>query len=159
MYNDGRFDEAMKTLDEVLKINPESTGALYNIACCYASTNRNEEALEIAEHLMNVLRDNPIINCFVGGVLNFRHRKQWESMFEDGIVIENIDIGEAVNELVLPTNGKKGQGTCIVCLLLNMILSRIQSCEVARTVLRGHLQLWGEHLSLHPRSRSPGELH
>ena len=70
MYNDGRFDEAMKTLDEVLKINPESTGALYNIACCYASTNRNEEALEIAEHLMNVLRDNPIINCFVGGVLS-----------------------------------------------------------------------------------------
>ena len=96
---------------------------------------------------------------FVSGVLNFRHRKQWESMFEDGIVIENIDIGEAVNELVLPTNGKKGQGTCIVCLLLNMILSRIQSCEVARTVLRGHLQLWGEHLSLHPRSRSPGKLH
>ena len=30
---------------------------------------------------------------FIGGIISFRQRKHWESMFEDGIVVENIDTG------------------------------------------------------------------
>jgi hypothetical protein len=31
---------------------------------------------------------------FVRGILSFERRKQWESNFEDGVVVETIDIGE-----------------------------------------------------------------
>lgn len=31
---------------------------------------------------------------FISGVMGFDRRKQWESMFEDGVVVEAIDIGE-----------------------------------------------------------------
>jgi hypothetical protein len=30
---------------------------------------------------------------FVRGFLSFERRAQWESMFEDGITVEDIDIG------------------------------------------------------------------
>jgi hypothetical protein len=32
--------------------------------------------------------------------MSFQKRKQWESMFEDGVVVEGIDIGEAPSVLL-----------------------------------------------------------
>ncbi len=32
--------------------------------------------------------------------MSFQKRKQWEGMFEDGVVVEGIDIGEAFSVLL-----------------------------------------------------------
>ena len=32
---------------------------------------------------------------WIRGIMSFEKRKQWESMFEDGIVVEGINLGES----------------------------------------------------------------
>eukprot|EP01038_Epipyxis_sp_PR26KG_P005248 gene5248-7293_t len=44
---------------------------------------------------------------FIKGILNFSTRKQWESMFEDGVIVEGIETGEPLSILIqddLPAN-------------------------------------------------------
>ena len=46
---------------------------------------------------------------FINGIMTFERRKQWESMFEDGVTVEAIDIGEKAapfwleEETIVPT--------------------------------------------------------
>jgi hypothetical protein len=39
-------------------------------------------------------------SSFIKGIMSFQKRKQWESMYEDGIAVEVIDIGEPPSVLV-----------------------------------------------------------
>lgn len=39
---------------------------------------------------------------FIGGIMGFDRRKQWESMFEDGVIVEAIDIGEPPSAILTP---------------------------------------------------------
>lgn len=34
------------------------------------------------------------------GIMNFQKRKQWEGMFEDGVIVEGIETGEAASLLL-----------------------------------------------------------
>lgn len=38
---------------------------------------------------------------FIKGIMSFETRKQWESMYEDGFVVEAIDIGEKRSAILL----------------------------------------------------------
>ena len=37
---------------------------------------------------------------FIGGILSFERRRQWEGMFEDGVVVEGVDLGEGYSPLL-----------------------------------------------------------
>jgi hypothetical protein len=36
----------------------------------------------------------------IEGVMSFKQRKQWEGLFEDGLAVEAIDIGEGASILL-----------------------------------------------------------
>jgi hypothetical protein len=53
---------------------------------------------------------------FIKGVMSFKQRKQWEGLFEDGLAVEAIDIGEGpcavlFDESETATNPAKSSGT------------------------------------------------
>jgi hypothetical protein len=65
---------------------------------CFPYLSSSAESITIFSVQVGMVGESP--QGFIRGILNFRQRKQWESMFEDGIVVENIDTGELVNSLI-----------------------------------------------------------
>eukprot|EP00981_Chlorochromonas_danica_P009639 scaffold2798_cov160-Ochromonas_danica.AAC.8 len=55
--------------------------------------------------MTGIVAENP--KGFVRSILNFDKRRQWESTFEDGVVVEGIDIGEAPNALLRDDDDEK----------------------------------------------------
>lgn len=49
--------------------------------------------------MTGVVGDSPI--GFIKSIMNFDKRRQWESMFEDGVIVEGIDLGEKLSPLFL----------------------------------------------------------
>jgi hypothetical protein len=57
--------------------------------------------------LTGVVAESPI--GFIKSIMNFEKRKQWESLFEDGVIIEGIETGEKPSALLLDEElGDKG---------------------------------------------------
>ena len=52
--------------------------------------------------------------AFIAGIMNFEDRRQWEGMFEDGIVVEAVDTGETMCPILadedLSPDGADGSG-------------------------------------------------
>jgi hypothetical protein len=57
--------------------------------------------------LTGVVAESPI--GFIKSIMNFEKRKQWESLFEDGVIVEGIETGEKPSALLLDEElGDKG---------------------------------------------------
>ena len=64
-YNDGKFNEAIKDIDEMIKLKPEGkSGYLNNMALCYQGLNKSEKAKECFEEAL--ISDDKNINALNG---------------------------------------------------------------------------------------------
>jgi Tfp pilus assembly protein PilF len=64
-YQDGKFEEAIKDLNEVLKLNPSAqSGYLNNIAMCYMGLKDNNKAKEYFNK--SIEKDTKNINAYGG---------------------------------------------------------------------------------------------
>ena len=69
-YSDGRYEDALKELQQALKLDPENIDALYYQGLTYAALNRNAEAYAALERAKK-LRPGDIDVAFQLGVLHF----------------------------------------------------------------------------------------
>ncbi len=64
-YQEGRFEDAIKDLNEAIKLNPESSsGYLNNIAMCYLALEKNDKAEEY--FIKSIEKDAKNINAYGG---------------------------------------------------------------------------------------------
>ncbi|MBI3058050.1 MAG: tetratricopeptide repeat protein, partial [Deltaproteobacteria bacterium] len=75
-YGENRFDEALKELQEALRLNPESVDALYYQGLVYAALNRAGDALAVWEKARGLNRADLDV-AFQLGVLYF-NQKEYE---------------------------------------------------------------------------------
>ncbi|MEH2071390.1 MAG: tetratricopeptide repeat protein [Nostoc sp.] len=54
LLNLGRYEEAIASYDQALKFKPDDHEAWYNKACCYASQNNVELAIENLQQAINI---------------------------------------------------------------------------------------------------------
>ncbi len=48
--------------------------------------------------MTGVIAESPV--GFIKSIMNFEKRRQWESLFEDGVIVEGIDLGEKPSQLM-----------------------------------------------------------
>lgn len=76
----------------------------------YQTTNVNNTQISVFQRkrprgdwknvkMTGVIAESPL--GFIKGIMNFDKRRQWESMFEDGVIVEAIDTGEPPGVLLL----------------------------------------------------------
>ena len=71
----------------------ESTELDGNLACVYQRKRPRGGFKNVK--MTGVVGENP--KDFVKGLMNFETRGQWESMFDDGVLVEEVDIGEGLS--------------------------------------------------------------
>ena len=84
-----RYKEAIKSLDDVLKLNPDHIKAMILKGNCYDFLSLNKEALEIYEQIILKDKDNELVHQLKGQ--NLLKQKEYENALNEFDIVINLN--------------------------------------------------------------------
>jgi Tfp pilus assembly protein PilF len=107
----GRNEDALKILQEALKVDPKNENIYYNLALLYFELNKNEESEKSFAKAMELNSPNPRVYYNYGLLLEKKNAfSRAEAVFQRGLKLAPLDasLNYALSLMYLQT-GKTGQ--------------------------------------------------